>query len=140
LLYELPFKAGTGSIEQNLTEIVQATLLNYQDLAPDEGGMTPLGSTRDGLHPSTRYDIAVVAGYLVLEQRFGRINPQVPPEQAATLLMGAARALGLETVARLDNAVSQDYVQGMVKILLEGIGTDRQGTRQGGPAAEDEPT
>lgn len=140
LLFELPFKAGTGNIQQNLTEIVQATLLDSQNVLPDEERATLAGGA-ESLYGSTRYDISVIAGYLVLEQRFGRINPKVPPEQAATLLMGAARALGLEAVARLDNAVSQEYLEGMVKILLEGIGTPDGETSPGNdPAAEGQPT
>ena len=124
LLYELPFKAGVDSVEDNLAEVARTTLHYYfYGLANGSNSRAlPIGVSDDA-KTSARHDVAAVSGYLALEQRFGRINPQIAPDQAATLLMGAlaAHALGLEITGEEDVDSSLEFVTGMVKILVEGI-------------------
>jgi len=124
LLFELPFKAGVHSVEDNLAEVARTTLHYYfYGLANGSNSRAlPIGVSDDA-KTSARHDVAAVSGYLALEQRFGRINPQIAPDQAATLLMGAlaAHALGLEITGEEDVDSSLEFVTGMVKILVEGI-------------------
>jgi hypothetical protein len=70
----------------------------------------------------TSADIATLTGYLLLEQRFGRINPEVRPELAATALVGAARSLRLWTFSGNDEQTPDDFLEGLVNVLVEGIG------------------
>jgi EmrB/QacA subfamily drug resistance transporter len=126
LLFELPFKAGIASVEDNLGEVARSTLHYYfYGLANGSNSRSlPIGVSDDA-KTSARHDVAAVSGYLALEQRLGRISAEVSPEQAATLLMGAlaAHALGLEITGEEDVDSSLEFVTGMVRILVEGIGT-----------------
>ncbi|HEX2179606.1 MAG TPA: ATP-binding cassette domain-containing protein [Actinomycetota bacterium] len=105
LLSQLPYKAGSGSVEANLQEVAEAALNYYRDASSNE----PL-------------DLQPVAGYLTLEKRFGRINDSTPAEQAASLLMGAAVARAVGLGAAPVNGEATEFARGAVKILLEGIG------------------
>ncbi|MGQ0680704.1 MAG: hypothetical protein ACT4OM_13810 [Actinomycetota bacterium] len=149
LLFELPFRAGTRTVQANLEEVAQATLhyYRYGVTHPSEAAL-PVGVT-DGASTSNQHDIAAVAGYLALEQRFGRVSAGVVPEHAAGLLMGAlvARALGddghsgqeftggLAPVAdpmagmSTERQPSPEFTGGLVQILLEGIAQGATGHR-----------
>ena len=107
LLAQLPYKAGTGSVEAHLTEVAEAALNCYMD-----------ESTKQLL------DVSSVAGYLTLEQRFGRISDRVSAEQAASILIGAtaARAVSLGSSAASLNGDGKEFAVNAVRILLEGIG------------------
>jgi ABC-2 type transport system ATP-binding protein len=105
MLAELPYKAGAGSVTDNLQEVVEAALTHYRSGGNGQVDLTPL------------------SGYLTLEQRFGRISQAVSPEQAAALLFGAAfgSASGLLKAGRHSNGETTDFASGAVRILLEGI-------------------
>lgn len=107
ILTQLPYNAGVGNVESNLKEVAEAALVYYWDAASSE----PL-------------DVRPVAGYLALEQRFGRISEQTSPEQAASVLMGAAvaRAVALGSSAVPPNGEAREFAQSAVRILLNGIG------------------
>ncbi|MGQ0678762.1 MAG: MMPL family transporter [Actinomycetota bacterium] len=75
LLWNLPFKAGKATVQQNLEELLAAALV--------QNGRTPLV-----------LDITRVSGYLELEQRFGRIRQTTEVAHAARLLMGALAVPG----------------------------------------------
>jgi ABC-2 type transport system ATP-binding protein len=105
VLTQLPYKAGSGSVEANLQELAEAAVDYYRDAAANE----PL-------------DLRPVAGYLALEQRFGRISDSTSADQAASLLMGAAVARAVGLGASPPNGEANEFAQGAVKILLEGIG------------------
>ncbi|MDQ4148623.1 MAG: MFS transporter [Actinomycetota bacterium] len=130
LLFELPFKAGDGRVEDNLTDFLLGALPYLSDdLAENPMGITlPVGASRN-VQGTTSYDIAVLAGYLALEQRFGRIKRNTPPEQAATVLLGAARALSLWTVNVGQGGVTRQFVEGMVRLVVSGIGTSDDAPR-----------
>lgn len=106
VLSQLPYRAGEASMADHLEEFVHSALLAY--LA---------GSTVDPV------DVSVLAGYLTLEQRFGRVREEASPQQAATLLLGAvaARAGGLGGSAGGVNGELKDFSREAVRILLEGI-------------------
>jgi hypothetical protein len=107
LLQQLPYRAGSGTVEGNLREVAEAALRYYSD-----------ASARQPL------DIQPVAGYLTLEQRFGRISDEAATDQAASILMGAAvaRAVGLGLGSSELNGEAAEFAQSAVRILLEGIG------------------
>ena len=104
-LSELPYKAGSGEIVENLHEVAEAALVHYR------------------MGAGSHIDLSPLAGYLTLEQRFGRISAGVSADQAAALLMGAAyaNASGILKAPRRPNGESKDFARGAVEILLEGI-------------------
>jgi hypothetical protein len=71
---------------------------------------------------TTTPEIATLAGYLLLEQRFGRVNPDIRPELAATALIGAARSVKLWTFSDTATQPEDDFLEGMVGVVMEGIG------------------
>lgn len=107
LLQELPYKAGSGALTDNLLELARAVQNYYR-----EGGGAP----------NEPIEVAPLTGFLTLEQRLGRISARVAPEQAAALLMGAAIASGSGLMHDgRSNGQSNDFAEGAVRILLEGI-------------------
>ena len=123
LLFELPFKAGEDTVQQNLAEFIEGILPYLDDaLAADACSATLPPGVAENIQGRTSRDIAVVSGYLLLERRLGRVRQETHLEQAATLLMGAARALNLWRLPEHEGAVRGDFVHGMVGIVLEGIG------------------
>lgn len=107
VLAQLPYKAGSGEVELHLKEVAQAALNYYRDSSSNQ----PL-------------DVRPVAGYLALEQRFGRISGDTSADQAASLLMGAAvaKAVGLGSSTGPHNGEAAEFAEGAVRILLDGIG------------------
>jgi len=107
VLAQLPYKAGTGSVEDHLTEVAEAALDCYLDASTNQ-----------------LLDASSIAGYLTLEQRFGRISKRVSAEQAASILMGAtaARAVSLGSSGTSLNGDGKEFAVNAVRILLEGIG------------------
>jgi EmrB/QacA subfamily drug resistance transporter len=136
LLFELPFKAGESTVQQNLAEFIEGILPYLDDaLVTDAGAATLPPGVADSVRGRTSRDIAVVSGYLLLERRLGRLRPETHLEQAATLLMGAARALKLWHLPESDGAMRGDFVHGIVNIVLEGIGDSNSIQTADRPAA-----
>jgi ABC-2 type transport system ATP-binding protein len=107
ILTRLPYKAGSGDVQLHLREVAEAALSYYRDATAGR-----------------ELDMKPVAGYLALEQRFGRISEEASAEQAASLLIGAAvaKAVGLGSSSGPPNGEAADFAEGAVKILLDGIG------------------
>jgi AcrR family transcriptional regulator len=97
----LPERAGTGTVEANLTELAGSALGLYRD-------MLPLGSSlfadpellerframhieRGGGGPHRAWE--PVVAYLRAEQALGRVAPGADPAAAALLLLGACQQL-----------------------------------------------
>jgi len=97
LLWDLPFKAGKGTVKENLEELLRAAFSYH------------LSGTNQTL------DVSRISGYLELEQRFGRVRQSTDPDQAAQLLVGA-----LATPARTDEE-HNEFAAAAVKIVLDGI-------------------
>jgi len=128
----LPFKAGAGSVQRHLEEAAQAALVFYQEAA-----------SRPGALSIPALDTKAISGYLLLEQRFGRISRRTSPEQAASLLVGAvsARAFGLGdylAVSATDHEEARQFVKSAVRIVLEGISSNGAGHQEsnGKPAGQ----
>jgi hypothetical protein len=69
---------------------------------------------------TTSQDVATLSGYLLLEQRFGRIDADARPELAATSLIGSARGLKQWNLSG-EKEVIEELLSGMVAMLLKGI-------------------
>lgn len=133
-LESLPFRAGTLQVRRNLAELSHDTLEYYRyGLSPEAAGQRlPLGVS-SGSEQTAGDDVRVVAGYLSLEQRLGRISPAVSPQQAAAMLIGAlaSRALDPGSQSRHErheppqhgNPASDDeFVERIVSELLQETG------------------
>jgi hypothetical protein len=119
LIVDLPIKAGTGEVEQNLEEVALATLNYYQyGLSQPGGDSLPVGVT-NGAQSSTKEDIAILAGYMEREKRVGRGDNAFNSDDAASLLMAAlaSRALQLGAAGTWSNGA---FVRETVKACLEG--------------------
>jgi AcrR family transcriptional regulator len=100
MVSHLPERAGTGTVEGNLTDLARGALGLYRD-------MLPLGSslfadpellrryrallTGRGGGPHRAWE--PVVAYLRAEQRLGRVAADVDPAAAALLLLGACQQL-----------------------------------------------
>jgi AcrR family transcriptional regulator len=100
LVRRLPERAGSGTVQGNLTELAAGALALYRDLLP-------LGSSlfadpellerfrgrlaARGAGPHRAWE--PVAAYLRAEQTLGRVAGDVDPEAAAALLLGACQQL-----------------------------------------------
>lgn len=119
LMVDLPIKAGTGEVDQNLQEVALATLNYYQyGLSQPGGDALPVGVT-NGAQSSTQEDIAILAGYMDLEKRFGRVDNSLKTESAASQLMAAlaSRALQLGAAGTRSNGA---FVREAVDACLGG--------------------
>jgi AcrR family transcriptional regulator len=142
----LPDRAGTGTVEGNLTELARSALGLYRDVLP-------LGSSLFADPELLRRYRALLAGrgggphrawepvvaYLRAEQRLGRVTPAADPAAAALLLLGACQQLvfvelmtGPETLPFRDRP---DPAPELVATLLAGLApesarrpSDRTGT------------
>jgi len=122
VLFQFPFKAGTGTVVDNVTEFVRTTM----DLQERSGSHPPPAvalpeSVAGGLDATTSADIATLTGYLLLEQRFGRIKPETKPELAATALMGAAKSIKMWNFSD-GSTDAGGFLDGLVKVVMDGIG------------------
>lgn len=120
LMVDLPIKAGTAEVDQNLQEVAMATLNYYQyGLSQPGGDSLPVGVTT-GAQSSTKQDISILAGYLDLEKRFGRVDQSVETDHAASRLMAALAGRALEQGARTGG--NSEFVRETVAACLGGGG------------------
>jgi hypothetical protein len=123
ILFQFPFKAGTGTVVQNIAGFLRSASDFYDQplgvAAPQVPFPEPIAS-RAGA--TTTADVSTLAGYLLLEQRFGRINPDTRPELAATVLIGAARLMKQWSFPDTATQPDDDFLEGMVGVVMEGIG------------------
>lgn len=123
LLFQMPFKAGSGTLLENLTGFIQATRSLHEKAHSKDAVSAALPEpVARSLRAATTPDIATLTGYLLLEQRFGRINPQVRPELAASALVGAAWSLSLWTFPDDQDGGPGNFLKDVVTLLIEGIG------------------
>jgi EmrB/QacA subfamily drug resistance transporter len=120
LMVDLPINAGTRTVAENLSEVALATLNYYQyGLSQPGGDALPVGIT-NGAQSSTREDIVILAGYLDLEKRFGRVTDSLASEQAAAHLMAALASRALETGSP-GGAGDEEFVREAVDACLSGV-------------------
>jgi EmrB/QacA subfamily drug resistance transporter len=122
VLFQFPFRAGSGSVVGNITDFIRAALDFYDEPGVSPAPQVPLPEPVGSSGATASADIATLTGYLLLEQRFGRINPDTRPELAATALIGAARSMKLWTFSDSGTDPGDDFLQGMIGVVMEGIG------------------
>jgi AcrR family transcriptional regulator len=100
LLLQLPARAGTRTVEANLTEVAEQALVLYRDLLLVGSGLFAdpellerfrglLAERGGGPHRAWEPLVA----YLRAEQALGRVDVQADPAAAALLLLGACQQL-----------------------------------------------
>jgi AcrR family transcriptional regulator len=137
----LPGRAGTRTVEANLTELARSALRLYRD-------MLPVGSSlfadpellrryramhaERGSGPHRAWE--PVVAYLRAEQALGRVTPAADPAAAALLLLGACEQLvfvelmtGPHTLPFRDRP---DPAAELVRTLLAGLAPGPDPTRQ----------
>ena len=131
LAASLPDRAGTGTVEGNLEELMQAALAFHRAILPMACGIM----TEYELLQRRRQDfretgtgplrpLSDIQEYLRREQGMGRIAPTASPEHAARILMetcfGEAflqEMVGGEALPKADARFARE----MVRIVMEGI-------------------
>jgi AcrR family transcriptional regulator len=132
LVKDLPGRAGTGTVEGNLTELARSSLRLYRDILPLGSSLfadpellrryrTLLAERGGGPHRAWE----PVVAYLRAEQALGRVAADADPAAAALLLLGACQQLvfvelitGPETLPFRDRA---DPAAELVATLLDGL-------------------
>ena len=129
----LPERAGTGTVQGNLTELAHGALRLYRDLMPLGSSLfadpellrrfRALLAERGG-GPHRAWE--PVVAYLEAEQALGRVAPEADPAAATLLLLGACQQLvfvelmsGPETLPFGDRP---DPAAELVATLLAGLG------------------
>lgn len=112
-LSQLPFRAGTATVRANLEGFGQLALEHYGNGGGHPGAAAP--------------DLRPLAGYLLLEQRFERVNAAIDPHHAAYMLVGAIAAKAKEEPGHriTDAGGGGDFLTEAVGILVDGIGPGR---------------
>ena len=135
LMVDLPLKAGTGEVEQNLQEVAAATLGYYQyGLSQPGGDNLPVGVT-NGAQSSIREDVGILAGYLDLEKRFGRVPSSLDTGHAASHLMAALAGRALES-GSTGTRGNTEFVRATVRGCLTGDPTTSGGASSPAPGGE----
>jgi DHA2 family multidrug resistance protein-like MFS transporter len=107
-LSQLPFQAGIGTVRGNLEGLGEVALAHYGN-----GG---------GLPGAPAPDLRPLAGYLLLEQRFERVNGTLDPHHAAYMLVGAIAAKAKEEPGhRITPGNGDGFLADAVGILVDGI-------------------
>jgi AcrR family transcriptional regulator len=131
MLNALMARAGEDTLGEHLEEIARIALPFYVESMPLVA--TVLGTPelveslrRQNFGPHRGNE--VLAAYLRLEQRLGRIRSGASVEAAAALLLGACqqRAMHMQfTDKRLDAAADEAFVKDLVATLVEGLQPSR---------------
>jgi AcrR family transcriptional regulator len=101
VLGPLPDRAGTRTVQENLTEVADSAIELYRELSPIGAAINAdpelLGRHRTALRRrggGPQKGNERVAEYLRAEQALGRVDPAVDPDAAALLLLGACYQYG----------------------------------------------
>jgi len=126
-LSALPARAGTGSVRDNLVEIVAESLDTLLAFAP----LATIVMARPELRPqpeeaAARPDreraIVPVRAYLEREARAGRLRVDADVDAAATLLVGACHDLAFHRAMHADTSpIDPGLPQRLVDTLLAGL-------------------
>ncbi|HEY8285068.1 MAG TPA: TetR/AcrR family transcriptional regulator [Chloroflexota bacterium] len=127
LISALLERAGEDTVPDHLEEVARVAVPYFVEMTPL--AVTVLASPdlnesvrQQGLGPQRANQI--VASYLRLEQRLGRIRPEASVEAAAALLLGACqqRAMQGQFLGRAPNPADDDrFVKDLVATLTGGL-------------------
>ena len=129
-LADLPMRAGTATVEENLLEAARAALGTYREGVMLFGGLFAdtelLAAEREFLADQDvgPHAVAVeLAAYLKAEQDLGRVRAEADVEVAARVLL--ASCLGESLFRAIDatvDAADQDrYLRGLVETVMDGL-------------------
>jgi AcrR family transcriptional regulator len=128
LLKNLLERAGEGSIRDHLEEVARTALDFYVEATPLAAAALAAPDIREGLrlqNAGPHRGNAMLAIYLRLEQRLGRIHKDVSPEAAAALLLGACQQramhlpfLGADAVIMPADQFARELVAGLLQGLM----------------------
>jgi AcrR family transcriptional regulator len=134
LMQELPARAGTKTVEGNLTELVTEAVSFFDKTVPL---MTALAADRelfdlksDAMRERGMGPVASLRGlreYLRLERDLGRVRADAPIEVAAQALLGACHNYALVHYLFGDDARlarQSEFVAGLIDIVMSGISPD----------------
>jgi EmrB/QacA subfamily drug resistance transporter len=142
VLSDLPFRAGTGTVQGNLEDVVVAAINYHRNIGSPNGELDVTSfhpgngsSPADRSLPANRWAEGAwnrtaawtIRGYLTLEQRFGRVSGRISREAAASLLLGAAtlrvEGAGAERPRPHQPAGQSDleFARDVVRTVVEGI-------------------
>jgi AcrR family transcriptional regulator len=141
-LTQLPERAGTGELAEHLTEVARSALAFYRRSFPIAASLfgqpdllasvrRKLDLTESGPQEATR----LLAHYLRLEQRHGRVRGAVDPASAAVLLVGACFHRAFLELFFADEAPAgvlrpastEEFVSEVVRALTGGLEPNRRG-------------
>lgn len=127
-LEDLPDRAGTGEIAENLGQSLVRLAGLRASMAPIERALREDPDPSDAVGPAGAVDLEQVGGppaqlvaYLGAEQDLGRVRADVDPEQVVLLLLamlGGLAAAPPPVVARIDDLILEG-----VRHLVHGIAT-----------------
>jgi AcrR family transcriptional regulator len=124
----LPERAGAGTVEGNLADAAVRLAGLSDQIIPLELAVAAdpelaaqrrqaMAAAGPSLPPGPP---EAVAAYLAAEQRLGRVRPDLDPQEAARVLLGALFALGAMP-ATGDDGPDPDRVASAVRLIVRGI-------------------
>jgi AcrR family transcriptional regulator len=140
-LIRLSGRAGTGTVEDNLTELAEAEIAFFLDLLPITGPVLGDHGLRDWLRQGGHQDLhdrpgpppgpvlghALLIAYLEDEQRAGRLPADTQSAYLAAALIGGCQQYAFVSLLTLPETMAEvaglpaepgEYARGLVRTLL----------------------
>jgi AcrR family transcriptional regulator len=127
LLRNLLERTGEGSIRDNLEEVARTALAFYIEAMPLATAALAAPDMRESLRrqgAGPHRGNEMLAIYLRLEQRLGRIHRDVSPDATAALLLGACQQRALQLPFLAEDAVvtpADRFAAELVATLMQGL-------------------
>lgn len=125
----LPARAGTKSVEENLTEALSRLAELQERVSPLEVAIQAdpeLSALRRSAlgagDPLPGGPPEAIAAYLAAERDLGRVRPDVEPADAALVLLSTLFGLAMTASAR-GTGVDRDRIGSAVRLLAQGLVT-----------------
>jgi AcrR family transcriptional regulator len=127
LLKTLLERVGEGMVRDHLEEVARTALEFYIEAMPLAAAALAAPDIREGLrlqNAGPHRGNEMLAIYLRLEQRLGRIHKEISPEAAAALLLGACQQRAMHLPFLAEDAVivpAERFAQELVAGLMRGL-------------------
>jgi len=127
LLKSLLERAGEGSVRDHLEEVARTAVAFYIEAMPLAAAALAAPDMRESLrrqNAGPHRGNEMLAIYLRLEQRLGRIHRNISPDAAAALLLGACQQRALQLPFLAEDAVivpADRFAADLVAALMQGI-------------------
>jgi AcrR family transcriptional regulator len=122
-------RAGSGTVQENLAEVMQRALQFFGDVVPLMGSMfgdpqllCRYQATFVGENGGPPHSVQAVVDYLRAEQRLGRVKVDADPEAATVILLGACYEYAL--IQRLTGRppFPAGRMEAVLELLCAGLG------------------